>query len=173
MLSDNEEFQASQLQFIEVFLDRFTKEMERIPFVGFDIKREKDVYYISWLRDFKPCNRGDNGEVYYTGVDYYKECMNNFIEYVDKYLAGYGAIGGKMEKERYTNCCQEKYRKYFFMYAAVSWRGDIKSFTRKAVNKYPRYGVNGSILKKDEGYEWWGGGEYGDPRVENAYPYGL
>ena len=54
MISDNEEFQASQLQFIEVFLDRFTKEMKEIYFGDFSIEEEKDVYYIRWTKDYKP-----------------------------------------------------------------------------------------------------------------------
>ena len=58
MLSDSEEFQASQLRFIEVFLERFTKEMSEMYFHGFSIKEEKDVYYISWIKDHRPFIQG-------------------------------------------------------------------------------------------------------------------
>ena len=83
MLSDNEEFQASQIRFIEVFLERFTKEMREIYFGEFSIKEEKDVYYISWAKDYKPFIIDEDGKKQYTEEDYYEICIRTFNDCVD------------------------------------------------------------------------------------------
>ena len=87
MLSDNEEFQATQLRFIEIFFERFAKEMKEIYFGEFSIKEEKDVYYISWTRDYKPFILDEERVKQYTGEDYYEICIRTFNDCVDTTFA--------------------------------------------------------------------------------------
>ena len=119
MLSNNEEFQASQLRFIEVFLERFAKEMKGIYFGGFDIQEEKDVYYILWAKDHKPFIIDEDGKKQYTGEDYYEVCIGRFNDCVDKYHALHEMISKRMSLERYTTSLQRDYQKHFYMYTFV------------------------------------------------------
>ena len=139
MLSDNEEFQASQLRFIEVFLERFTKEMKEIYFHGFSIKEEKDVYYISWIKDHRPFIYDENRMRQYTGEDYYEKCIRTFNDCVDKYHALHEMLNKRMSKERYTSSFQEDYRKHFYKYTFVLWDRDLERLKEFVNWGYPRY----------------------------------
>ena len=105
MVSDNEEFQARQLRFIEIFLERFAKEMKGIPFSSFDIVEDKGVYWIRWYKDFKSI-AGDEGRFEIGEEDYYEACIRGFNDFVDKYLAIHEMISKRMSIERYTNDSQ-------------------------------------------------------------------
>ena len=169
MVSDNEEFQARQLRFIEIFLERFAKEMKGIPFSSFDIVEDKGVYWIRWYKDFKSIavyeGRFEIGE-----EDYYEACIRGFNDFVDKYLAIHEMISKRMSMERYTNDSQEEYLKHFYMYTDVRWPEDVEYLKRIVNYGYPRYKAAGNILNKLVEYERYSYAEYGDPRVENVYP---
>jgi len=139
MLSDNEEFQASQIRFIEVFLERFTKEMREIYFGEFSIKEEKDLYYISWAKDYRPFIIDEDGKKQYTGEDYYEDCIKIFNDCVDKYHAIHEMISKRMSMERYTTSSQRDYLKHFYMYTFVLWDRDLECLKEIVNYGYPRY----------------------------------
>ena len=143
MLSDSEEFQASQLRFIEVFLERFTKEMSEMYFHGFSIKEEKDVYYISWIKDHRPFIYDENRMRQYTGEDYYEKCIRTFNDCVDKYHAIYEMLKKIMSNLRYTTSLQRDYLIHFYKYNFVLWDRDLEYLKGVVKRAFPRYSENG------------------------------